>query len=126
MTPVKILALLVAVLVTVKLLVVLMQPKSWLPVVKKIYKRPVLTTILALAASVVILKCLLTELTIIQIFATMSFMMSLMIIGIAVHGKEIISLAEKYLQDKNIIKKAWLPIIIWVILTVWVFYALFV
>jgi len=126
MTPIKILALLVAVIVAIKLLIILVQPKSWLSVVKKVYAKPVLTMILALVAAGIILKYLLVELTIIQIFAVMSFMMALMAIGVAAYGKEIIDLAEKLLQDRNVIKKAWLSIVVWIILIVWVFLALFV
>ncbi len=124
MTPVKILALLVAVLGAVKLLVILTRPKSWLPAVKTVYAKPVLTMILALAAAGIILKYLLMELTIIQIFAAMSFMMALMAMGIAAYGKEITDFAEKLLQDKNVIKKAWLSIIVWIVLIVWVFCAI--
>lgn len=126
MRPVEILALLVAALVAIKLFVIIVRPKSWLRVVKTIYARPVLTMALALAAAAVILKYLLRELSIIQIFAAMSFMMALMVIGIAAQGKEIIGVAEKLLQDKNVIKKAWLSIIVWISLIAWVFYALLV
>jgi len=126
MTPVKILALLVAVLGAVKLVVVFVRPKAWLPVVKTVYGKPLVTTIVALAAAAVILKYLLTELTIIQIFAVMSFMMALMAVGVAAYGKEVVELAEKVLQEGNSIKRAGLSIGVWVVLIVWVLYALFV
>ncbi len=124
MRPVEILALLVAAFISIKLLVVIVRPKSWLSVVKTIYARPVLTMAFALIAAAVILKYLLRELSIIQIFAAMSFMMALMVIGVAAQGKEIIGVAEKILQQGNVIKKAWLCILIWICLVAWVFYAL--
>ena len=126
MTPVKVLALIVASLVAIKLVIIFIQPKSWLPVVKTCYGKPIITIPIALIAAGVILMYLLAELTIIQIFAVMAFMMALMAAGVASYGKEIVELSEKLLQDKVALRKAWVSIVAWLVLTVWGFYEIFV
>jgi len=81
---------------------------------------------LGLIAAVVILQFLLKELTIIQIFAAMPFMMALMMIQFAAFGKEIVELSDKFFEDRSIIKKAWIAITIWIVLMGWVLYEMFV
>lgn len=81
---------------------------------------------LGLIAAVVILQFLLKELTIIQIFAAMTFMMALMMIQFAAFGKEIVELSDKFFEDRSIIKKAWIAITIWIVLMGWVLYEMFV
>ena len=126
MTPIQIMALIVALLGAIKLIVVLMSPKAWIDkVVKPIYANPMVTTIIALIIGGISLWYLLKELTIVYIFAVMLFVMSLMLLGFSAYSKEAIAMAQKVLKDKDAIKKAWLPIIIWILLLIWVFYTLF-
>jgi len=120
-TPIEILALIVAGLGGIKILLLLIYPKSLLAVAKKIYGKPVATTIVALVAAGVILTYLLAELTIVQIFAVMAFMMSIMAIGAAANGKIILEVAEKVMQDRSFLNRAWLCVIIWIALITWVF-----
>lgn len=126
MTPIEIMALIIAVFAAIKILVILINPKSWMNVVKTVYGNPILTTIISLVLAVVVLNYLLVELTIVQIFAVMLFLSLLMVIGIAAYSKDILQLASKLLEDREVLKKAWLAIIVWVILIVLVLYTLFV
>ena len=125
MTPVKSLALFVAVLAGVKLVVIFIKPESWIGVVKKAYAKPIYTIPIALTLALVILSYLLEEMTIVQIFAVMSFLMAIMMVGVASYGSEIIEFSEKLLKDRNAIKKAWLSIAVWILLIVWVLYEIF-
>ena len=126
MTPVKIIALVFIIFALVKLLVICVNPSSWKSFIKKFYSKPIFTIVLALAVAVVILRYLLAELTIVQIFASMTFMMALMMVQFAALGNEIVELSDRFLNDRNIIKKMWLSLSIWIILMVWVLYELFV
>ena len=56
------------------------------------YSKPMVTTVLALIVAIVILRILLQELTIVQVFAAMTFMMALMMVQFASYGKEIIEI----------------------------------
>ncbi len=126
MTTIEIMALIVASLVGIKLLVILINPKSWMVVIRTVYAKPTLTILIALALGAVTLNNLLKELTIVQIFGAILFLMFLMVIGFAVYSKETVTWAERFLEDKSVVKKAWLAIVIWVALVIWVFYALLV
>lgn len=125
MSPLKIIALFFVIFGLVKLLVVWVKPEAWKSFIKKIYTKPILTSSLALIAAIVILSYLLQELTIIQIFACMTFMMALMMIQFAALGNEIMELSDRFLKDRNIIKKMWLSLLIWIILMVWVLFEVF-
>lgn len=126
MTSIEIMALIVAVLAAIKLLVILINPKSWMAVVKAVYGNPAATTIISLILAGLALKYLLVELTIVQIFAVMLFFMFLMAIGFSAYSKDALTWANRLLADRNAMKKSLLPILIWLVLVVWVFYALFV
>ncbi len=132
MTPIQLMALFVAVLATIKLLVIIIKPKAWLNVIKFVYAKPVLTSYISLIFAILSLAYLLREITIIQIFAVMLLFMFLMLMSISAHAKEIgiVGLAKKLLkdgllEDGLLIKKAWLPILVWIILLTWLFFALF-
>ncbi|MCK5178520.1 MAG: hypothetical protein KAR32_03245 [Candidatus Omnitrophica bacterium] len=126
MTPVKIIALVFIVFALVKLLVICIDPASWKSVIKTIYTKPIYTTVFSLIAALVILKFFLQEMTIVQVFASMTFMMALMMAQFAVLGKEIIELSERFFSDRSIMKKLWLPISIWIALIAWALYEIFV
>ena len=126
MTPVKVIALVFIVFALVKLLVIWIKPKSWKAFVKKIYAKPIYTKIAALILALVILRYLLQELTIVQIFAAMTFMMALMMLQFASFSKEILELSDQFLKDRKILKKVWLSLSIWIILMGWALYELFI
>ena len=125
MTPVQIMALIVAVLGAIKLLVILVDPKIWLKnVVKPIYKTPMLASVLGLIIAGVSLYYLNQVMSIVDIFAVLLFFMGIMLMSFGVMAKEMVALADKALK-KGILTKFWLPLIIWILLLIWVFYALF-
>ena len=126
MTTIEIMALIVAALVGIKLLVILINPRSWMVVIKTVYAKPILTILIALVLGAVTLNHLLKEFTIVQIFGVMLFLMFLMVIGFAVYSKEMVAWAERLLEDKAAVKKAWLAIIVWVALIIWMLYTLLI
>lgn len=124
MTPIQIMALILAVFGGIKILVLLMNPKSWLSFVKTIYKNPGIATIVGLIIAGASLWYLLKYMTIVHVFAAMLFTSALMMVGFMAYPKEMMTLAEKVL-DKNCLKKGRLITIIWIVLLVWVIYAIF-
>ena len=95
MTPVKIIALIFVVFALIKLVVIGINPTHWKGVVKKIYVKPISTTVFSLLLGAIILRYLLEELTIVQIFASMTFMMALMMIQFAALGKEVVEITDQ-------------------------------
>ena len=119
-TPIEWMALVFILVVAVKLIVILVNPRTWYDsVVKKVWKSPGLCMIVSLVLAALTLYYLLQEITIVQILAVMLFLALLMAVGMSVYQKEILALADKMLKDKTIIKKSWLYIIIWIALVVW-------
>ena len=126
MTPIEIIALIFIIFALVKLVVIFINPMSWKSVVKKIYVKPVVTTAVGLVGMAVILRYLLEELTIVQIFASMTFMMALMMIQFSALGHEIVEMSDKFFNDRDILKKVWLSLALWIVLMGWVLYEIFV
>jgi len=125
MTPIEIMALIVIVVAVIKLIVILVKPKAWIGVVKSVYSNSVLTMVVSLVLAVIVLNYLLTELTIVQIFASMLFFALLASLSISVYSKDLISLGNKMLKDRKFLSKAWLAIVVWIILIIWAVKELF-
>lgn len=121
------LALTVAIAILVKIIIVIISPKSWLKVVDKIYSRSWLMMIISFFLGLAVLQLLLDNgMTIIQIFAVMLFLILISAMTLAVYSREMLDLGGKLLRDKSILKKAWFPILIWTLLGIWVLYSVFV
>lgn len=125
MTPIEIMALIIVVCGAIKIIVILTKPRSWINVINVAYEKPAVTMIIALLLAIIVLKYLLAELTIVHIFAVMLFMALLMAIGVASYAKEMTTMVNKLLKDRNVLKKGWLAITIWAVLIIWVLYAIF-
>ena len=125
MTAIETMAFVVVALVGVKILVILVDPKSWIKVIKTVHSVPVFTTLVSLVLAGVTLNYLLEELTIVQIFGSMLFFMFLMMIGVSAYSKEVVPWATNLLKNKNTIRRSLLVIVVWVGLMIWVTYELF-
>jgi len=124
MTPVEIIALLLALLLFVKLFFVFVFPDARKNAVAKVYAYPAALAVVALLLGAVVLYYLLQELTIIQIFATCALFSLLFALSFAPFGKEMLQVVQKT-QQWHILKKMWLAIAVWVILALWVLAELF-
>lgn len=120
MFSVEILAWIVAVVIVVKFLVIFVKPKTWASVIDFVYAKPWLLTIVSLILAYLVLQSLLDSgITIVQIFAVLLFLSLLAASTASVYSKDVTALGKKLLKDRNILKKAWLPILVWIALTVW-------
>ena len=122
---VGIFALIVLIAIAIKILVVLISPKSWLNLVGKIWKLPILTMIVSLILSGIVLYYLLQEISIVQIFGVLLFIALISAATMAVYIKEVLPFVQKMLKDRSFLRKAWLPILIWIILIIWALKELF-
>jgi len=126
MTPIEIIAFVLIIFILIKLVVIWNNPMNWKPVVTAIYGKPAVTIVVALVLGAIILRYLLAELTIVQIFASMTFMMALMMVQFALLGKELTELSDKYFEDRTILKRVWPALVLWLLLIAWVLYEIFV
>lgn len=119
-------ALIVALMGTVKLLIVLTNPRRLIGIANQIYGKPSRFYFLSLLLAALSLWILLQELTIVQIFACMLFFIFIVWAGFAPYAKEMNELASKLVKRKDLLKGCWLYVLIWILLLLWVFKALFI
>ncbi len=125
MTPIGIIALILIIVSAIKIVVILVNPKSWADIVKKIWANPMVMSIVSLILAAIVLYYLIQSgLTIVQILAVTAFVGLLMAVGIGIYANEVISMATKMLK-KGLMKKAWLYTLIWIVLLIWGAYELF-
>lgn len=123
-TPVEIIALVFAIAVLLKIVIVLVNRDSYVSFAKTIYKSPKILMFAELVLAAIILYYLLMELSIVQIFAAIVLGALLTGVSFAVYAKEIMPAVLRAVK-KDALKRAWLVIIVWLALMAWVLYALF-
>ncbi|MCM8766118.1 MAG: hypothetical protein NC920_04660 [Candidatus Omnitrophica bacterium] len=126
MSAIEIMALIVVLFSGIKIIVLLIKPELWInKMAKKLWAKTKFTIFISLMIAIISLVFLLKELSIVQIFAVILFLMALMVIGMAPYAQELINLISQTISKENILKKNWLAIIIWVVLMIWVLLTLF-
>lgn len=126
MTPIEIIALIVAVLTIIKLIVILKDPSVWMRKVSlPLLKSGKTGIVVSLILAGLVLKYLLESLTIVEIYAVMAFVMLLVATGFMAYPKKMASLIEQFGKDKHLIEKSWLQILVWLVLSIWVLKELF-
>jgi hypothetical protein len=125
MTPVEIIALIVVLGVIVKLITLAVNQKSLANKVDMMASKPVVGTIIATLLAAVVLYYLLMEITIIQVFATLAFVMLMVLISFLAFPKELTKLAKEILKTKSILKTGWFVIVLWLGLIIWVIIELY-
>jgi hypothetical protein len=109
----------------IKILVCSFKPKAWLDLIKGLYKNGVVLFIVELILAAVLFYYLLMELSVVTIMAVIVLGALLTGMGFAVYSKEVIGFAGKIFKSKTMLNKAWLPILIWLALSIWVLVELF-
>lgn len=113
MTAIEIIALIGAIIVPVKIVMLLKGQKFWFETVtEKYWGNAVTTTILSLLAVAVLLFFLLKELTIIQIWAGAVFGMALTSLGLAPFSKWMLGVEKKWFTETNVLKTGWIALIV--------------
>ncbi|MBU2616929.1 MAG: hypothetical protein KKB79_03045 [Nanoarchaeota archaeon] len=125
-TSIEWLALVLIVLIVIKILVILVNPKAWMSFAKGIYKKPAVTSFVALVLAAVVLYYLIQSgLTIVQILAVTVFVALLFVIGLASEVSYFIKKYEAMIKKGNLWREYWLYTLVWVVLIVWGAYELF-
>ena len=118
MTPIEIIALILIIVGIVKIAFVLISPKSWLKMAKKMWATPFVNIIFLILAAIVFYY-LLREVSIAQILATSAFITLLMGVQFFRYSKETMRFAMRLAGNKKeLLRRTWLYIIIWLILMV--------
>lgn len=123
MTSIEILALIFAVLVLVKLIVILIRPKAWGKFVAVVWSKAGLTMLVCLVLAVITGYYVLNNLSIVEVGAVMLFTSTLMAVAWGPYSKLLLKMKEEVLKP-GAVQKSWLPIIIWLVLGVWILYSI--
>lgn len=121
---IEIIVLIFVILGLLKLIIVLFSPKSWLGFVKGLYKNPTLLFIIELVLAIIVFYFLLLEMGLVQIMAGVVLGALLTGMGFALFAKDMMPAMTKVFKA-GILKRCWLPIIIWLVLFIWTLTALF-
>jgi len=120
MTPIEIIALIVIIVGVLKLVVLAINPKSWMSMAKGFWANKILASIVSLILAIVVLYYLLQGgFTIIDILAVTAFVALLMAVGLA---GEIPALMKKYesrMKSGGLWKQYWFYVLLWIILMLW-------
>ncbi len=123
MTPIEILATIFAVFVIVKLVVVSVKPGLWMKWAKVMLKNELLITLIYFVLAVIIGYYIFAELTVVQVAAVTLWVSMLIGIGFVPYSKILLKTSDELLSVG--ISKAWLSMLIWAGLAIWVLYAVF-
>ncbi len=126
MNAVEILALIFAIAVILKMLMILISRKSWEGFAKWMYKKPALLFIIELILAILVFYFLIVKggLAITTIMACVLLGALLTGMSFAFFTKELSPMISKIMKA-NVLKKAWFLMLIWLALVIWVLIALF-
>ena len=127
MTPVEIIAAIFAVAVLVKLSFIAAKPEWWRDWMKVVIKRSKCLVWVYFALALIVGYYLLQSLTIVEVMASVVFGSLLMAMVLLQYPDAIIKIGRQMLKDRtSLFAKAWLGIVVYAALAVWVLYVLFV
>ena len=124
MAPIEILATFFAVFVIVKLVVVTVKPGLWMKWAKGMLKNELLITLIYFVLAVIIGYYIFAELTVVQVAAVTLWVSMLIGIGFVPYAKILLKTSDELLSVG--ISKAWLSMLIWAGLAIWVLYAVLI
>lgn len=122
MTALEVIATILAVLVLVKISVVLVNPGLWMKkVAAPIFDNPALATAVYAGLTIVVGYFVFASLTIVEVAAVMAFTALLMGLGMLPYAKPFLKIAEEMAANRSeLLRNAWLSIVIWVGISLWV------
>lgn len=131
MSAIETIALILVALSVVKIVMLLISPKSWYsssnPLVKLLWSNPLAAGTTALILGAIVLIYLLQELTMVQIFAVVAFASLLFMLALAPYNKQVLEMVAKDTENNgNFLVRHWLSTIIWVGLMIWVVWEIFI
>ena len=130
MTAIEIIALTLVGFSVIKLVVLAIKPGAWYgsgnPLVK-MWSNTASAIVLPIALGAIVLRHLLVELTMVQIFAATAFAFLFLMISLAPYTKRIIGMVQEDIAaDDHFLRKHWLSTLLWMVLLVWVIWEIFI
>jgi len=124
MTSIEVLATIFAVLVLVKMAFIRTNPKAWMNFAQPILRNSVVALLVYLVLAAVVGYFIFSSMTIVQVGAVMLFTSLLMGVGLAPYSQVILKVGEEMLTEG--VGKAWLSMLIWTGISLWVLYGVLI
>lgn len=118
MTSLEILALIFALFILIKLIVVAFNPKKWISLSKKILSNKAPVYIIYVILTIIVGYIVLSTVPAAEVGAVTLFISLLVALYFLPYAKKLMVFSEDLMA--GIIKKAFLPIIIWLALAIWI------
>ena len=124
MTSIEVLATIFAVLVLVKMAFIRTNPKAWMNFAQPILRNSVVALSVYLVLAAVVGYFIFSSMTIVQVGAVMLFTSLLMGVGLAPYSQVILKVGQEMLTEG--VEKAWLSMLIWTCISLWVLYGVLI
>ncbi len=127
MTALEIIATIFALFVLVKMVVVLIDPQIWMKkVAEPLLGNPRLATTVYGVLAIVVGYYVFASLHIVDVAAVMLFTALVMGVGMMPYSKALLKIAgEMSATRSELLRNAWLPIVIWTVIALWVLTSVF-
>lgn len=124
MTPLEIIALVFVVGVLLKIVMIFAHPKGWMSMAQKLAKNRAVLTLVYAVLAIVVGYFVIPALGIVNTLAAM--LLGILVIGLSlVPHVEVIAKKHKYHGAREMLEHYWLALIVWLGLSGWALYALF-
>jgi hypothetical protein len=122
MTALEIIATVFALLIVVKVAVVLVNPQAWRKnVAEPLWRNPRVATAVYGVLAAVVGYYVFTSLDITQVAAVMASTSLLVALGLLPYAPALMKVADEIsATPPSLLRKAWLPLVIWVVIALWV------
>lgn len=121
---IEILASILIIMVLIKVIIFILDPKIWLNFISKIYTAPAIMTVIGFLLSVLVLYFIVNAgISIVEILAVCLFIALLMLTGLANYAEDLVSWVREQ-EVANVIKNLWLYSAMWLFLIIWGIYIL--
>ncbi|PIN95153.1 hypothetical protein COU53_00785 [Candidatus Pacearchaeota archaeon CG10_big_fil_rev_8_21_14_0_10_30_48] len=125
LTPIETIALIFAVIGIVKLLVIIIDRRSWFPIIRGIYGNPKISSVIVFVLVLIVFYYLIKEITMVQLMATIGFVSLLIALAFLQWNKEVLTLSKKILKDKLSLGTL-IYLLLWLVLMLWTIYEIVV
>ena len=124
LSSIEILATILILLAIIKIIVITINPQTWLSFIRNVYKMPALIAAIGALLSLLVLYFIINSgISIVEVLAVCLFIALLMLVGLANYADQLIAWMQK--QDfVDILKQLWLYSAIWIFLLIWGAYTL--
>lgn len=128
MTALEVIATIFAILVLVKIVVVVINPRLWIKnVAEPLLGNPPLATAIYAILAIVVGYFVFSRLPVTDVAAVMLFTALVTGIGLMPYARPVLKIAEEISATRStLLRKAWLPIVIWVGIAFWVLAAVLI